>query len=47
MVDWNNAEKSWDCPCHGSRFSYDGALLTGPSVKGLELIELSELVKEK
>jgi glycine/D-amino acid oxidase-like deaminating enzyme/nitrite reductase/ring-hydroxylating ferredoxin subunit len=46
LVDWNSAEKSWDCPCHGSRFSYDGELLTGPSRHGLELIEISELVKE-
>jgi glycine/D-amino acid oxidase-like deaminating enzyme/nitrite reductase/ring-hydroxylating ferredoxin subunit len=47
MVDWNSAEKSWDCPCHGSRFSYDGELLTGPARKGLDVIELSELVKEQ
>lgn len=47
MVDWNSAEKSWDCPCHGSRFSYDGELLTGPARRGLDIIELSELVKEE
>jgi glycine/D-amino acid oxidase-like deaminating enzyme/nitrite reductase/ring-hydroxylating ferredoxin subunit len=35
LVAWNNAEKSWDCPCHGSRFSCNGALLTGPARKGL------------
>lgn len=44
-VDWNSAEKSWDCPCHGSRFSYDGELLTGPSRKGLDKIDISELAK--
>jgi glycine/D-amino acid oxidase-like deaminating enzyme/nitrite reductase/ring-hydroxylating ferredoxin subunit len=30
-VRWNVAELSWDCPCHGSRFSVDGRLLTGPA----------------
>lgn len=34
-VKWNLAEKSWDCPCHGSRFSIDGAMLTGPSTHDL------------
>ena len=36
MVSWNSAEKSWDCPCHGSRFSAQGELLEGPSVRDLE-----------
>lgn len=35
-VAFNTAEKTWDCPCHGSRFSIDGELLTGPAVSGLE-----------
>lgn len=45
-VAWNNAEKSWDCPCHGSRFSYDGELLTGPSRSDLELVKLRRLVEK-
>jgi glycine/D-amino acid oxidase-like deaminating enzyme/nitrite reductase/ring-hydroxylating ferredoxin subunit len=46
-VAWNSAEKSWDCPCHGSRFSYDGEVLTGPARKDLQLISLGELVEEE
>jgi glycine/D-amino acid oxidase-like deaminating enzyme/nitrite reductase/ring-hydroxylating ferredoxin subunit len=34
-VNWNEAEKSWDCPCHGSRFSPTGKLLNGPAVLDL------------
>jgi glycine/D-amino acid oxidase-like deaminating enzyme/nitrite reductase/ring-hydroxylating ferredoxin subunit len=35
-VRWNRAEQSWDCPCHGSRFSPEGHVLNGPAVKNLE-----------
>ncbi|MCU7551653.1 FAD-dependent oxidoreductase [Chitinophagaceae bacterium LB-8] len=40
MVGWNSAEKSWDCPCHGSRFSAEGELLTGPARRGLEQVDI-------
>ncbi|SDB97339.1 Glycine/D-amino acid oxidase [Raineyella antarctica] len=36
IVGWNDAEKSWDCPLHGSRFAADGTLLEGPAVTDLE-----------
>ena len=35
-LKWNRAERSWDCPCHGSRFGEDGALLDNPATGGLK-----------
>jgi glycine/D-amino acid oxidase-like deaminating enzyme/nitrite reductase/ring-hydroxylating ferredoxin subunit len=36
QVNFNRAERSWDCPCHGSRFAVDGSVLQGPAVHRLE-----------
>lgn len=35
IVNWNNAEKTWDCPCHGSRYDYDGKVIHGPTQEPL------------
>ena len=39
IVGWNSGEKSWDCPCHGSRFGTDGHVMNGPAVSELGRVE--------
>lgn len=39
IVHWNTLEKSWDCPCHGSRFDAYGKVFTGPAVSSLAPVD--------
>ena len=36
-LTWNAAERTWDCPCHGSRFTYEGDIVEGPALKTIKV----------
>jgi glycine/D-amino acid oxidase-like deaminating enzyme/nitrite reductase/ring-hydroxylating ferredoxin subunit len=42
LLEWNDGERSWDCPCHGSRFTYDGAVMEGPANSDLSRPDRNE-----
>lgn len=44
LVGWNETDRSWDCPCHGSRFALDGGVIHGPAVTALQPVNVDESV---
>jgi Rieske Fe-S protein len=42
IVGWNETDRTWDCPCHGSRFELDGSVIHGPAVTPLAPVGRSE-----
>ncbi len=39
IVGWNSRARTWDCPCHGSRYDHSGAIINGPTTKPLPPIQ--------
>lgn len=42
-MTWNEAERSWDCPCHGPRFDVEGTVLDTPAVEDLDTPAIEDL----
>lgn len=45
-IGWNNDEKTWDCPCHGSRFTFEGKVIHGPANRDLPYFREDELTEK-
>ncbi len=45
VLQWNGEEKSFDCPCHGSRFTCEGKVINGPAATDLKRVEITEKMK--
>jgi Rieske Fe-S protein len=47
VVQWNAEERSFDCPCHGSRFTKYGEVINGPAVSNLKEIEIRDVIEHE
>ena len=44
VVHWNGGEKTFDCPCHGSRYSNEGKVINGPAVADLKAVQVTDAI---